>query len=191
MAKGLIPKILLTITATSIILVSSLAIATPNTQVAIIKKPMKAKTSLLVVLSAKSGAIKKSADSYHLTLNNVTPRVLWFTDRPNRKAGFISINKFITQWWPKAFKKSAPNAAEVHASMSAQVNGRMQPLAIELKNPKLSNGNLSYDIMVLPGDTIKAGTLKTPVLFIDDFFGCTNSGPQSCECYGTCGYAPE
>ena len=65
--------------------------------------------SLLLVLSAQKGVLKQTGQGYTLTLQAVDPKVLWFTDRPERHAGLMVTKKFITNW-EKGFKNSQPNA---------------------------------------------------------------------------------
>ena len=54
----------------------------------------KQSVGILFVLSAKTGIIKKTKSGYILTLSKANPKTLWFTDRPNRKAGFMKTTKF-------------------------------------------------------------------------------------------------
>lgn len=173
--KGLIQKTLLAMTIVSAMSIASLATAAPSEQAVNLKKPATAKTAYLFVLSAKTGDIKKAANGYTLTLNNVDPHVLWFTDRPNRKAGFVSTDKFISHW-AKSFKSSSPNAAMVHVGLSAQVNGKTQPMAMELTMPQFSHGSLTFEIQSLPGDEVIAGQITAPRIFVDYGYGIP--GPE-------------
>ena len=94
-----------------------------------VKIKAKAPAQLLFVLSAKSGDIARSGQSYRLTLNTVDPHVLWFTDRPNRKAGFVPLTHFLASW-TKVFADSPPNGALVHVGMEAKTAGKNQPMAM-------------------------------------------------------------
>ncbi len=61
----------------------------------------------LFVLSATSGSLKGDT----LTLNGV-PNVIYFSDRPARKAGHMSVSKFVEMWNKQSdsFKADPPNA---------------------------------------------------------------------------------
>ena len=57
-----------------------------------------AKISLLYVQTASSGSLEPSGGSagkYRLVLNDVSPRVVYFSDRPNRMAGQVSTAEFL------------------------------------------------------------------------------------------------
>ncbi|MCH9743748.1 MAG: hypothetical protein K0U29_02335 [Gammaproteobacteria bacterium] len=129
----------------------------------------KRKESDLAVLSAKSGMMQKSSKGYTLTLSGLDPHVLWFTDRPNRKAGFTPTKKFIA-YWAKRFKGDSPNAAMVHVDMTYTRGGKHAPLAIELKNPKLSGDTLRFDVRSLKSDSsLSTMHLQRVNLLIDGF----------------------
>jgi len=128
----------------------------------------KKEMSLLFVLSAKSGAIKKTSQGYTLILNHVNPKMLWFTDRPAHKAGFIKTRKFI-QLWPKDFKGSPPNAALVHVGLKAKANGVTEAIAIELKSPTIRrDGSIIWQLGLLNGDKLRPETISDVNLFVDD-----------------------
>ncbi len=61
----------------------------------------------LFVLSATSGSLKGDT----LTLNGV-PNVIYFSDRPLRKAGHMSLSNFIEMWnkGSDSYKADPPNA---------------------------------------------------------------------------------
>ncbi|MCH9644503.1 MAG: hypothetical protein K0U29_05385 [Gammaproteobacteria bacterium] len=128
----------------------------------------KKKVSALLVLSAKKGVLQKSAKGRTLTLTDIDPHVLWFTDRPNRKAGFVPTQKFIASW-AKSFKGDPPNAGLVHADMSYTRGGNQAPLAIELKNAKMKNGVMTFDVTNINQYQGKSTMLyNRVVLFIDN-----------------------
>lgn len=139
------------------------AVATPMNANA---KKMVKKSSDLMVLSAADGVITKSGNQYTLTLSHVNPKVMWFTDRPERKAGFIPTKEFVAKW-SKGFKSSESNAALVHINASADVNGQTQPMAMEIMQPKYKENDLVIPVKVLKGDKIVLGKLDDMSLFID------------------------
>ncbi|MCH9644765.1 MAG: hypothetical protein K0U23_07915 [Gammaproteobacteria bacterium] len=131
--------------------------------------PKAKKVSFLFVLSAKEGAFQKSGKSNTLTLTDLDPHVLWFTDRPNRKAGFMSIQKFIVDW-AKNFKGDPSNAGLVHADMSYTRGGKQAPIAIELMNPRMSGGTLQFDARGLKKErALRVMKLRGVSLFIDNW----------------------
>lgn len=122
---------------------------------------------ILFVMSAQSGVIKKASNGYALTLYQVDPKTLWFTDRPIRKAGFISTHKFIALW-PKEFKASQPNGAMVHVGMKAKLNGVTHAMAMELENPVISSdGSVIWQVRPLAGDPLVIGKVHNVRIFID------------------------
>ena len=127
----------------------------------------KSQAQYLFVLSAKSGDIAQSGQGYTLTLNNVDPQILWFTDRPNRKAGFVPLSTFLASW-SKGFAGSPPNAALVHVGMVAKVAGKNQPMAMELSKPTYTSGQLTFKVTDLKGDKVNVGTVQRAKVFFDD-----------------------
>lgn len=131
------------------------------------KTQTKSSPQLLFVLSAQSGNINQSGHKQTLTLNNIEPHVLWFTDRPNRKAGFVSLTKFLGNW-TKFFAKNPPNAAMVHVGMEAKVANKDVPMAMELSQPHYKNGTLTFQVSNLNGDVVNTGALQNVKVFFDD-----------------------
>lgn len=124
--------------------------------------------SYLFVLSAQSGVIQKINNSYSLTLQGIDPHVLWFTDRPVRKAGFLPVKAFIHNW-SKGFKNTPPNAGVIHIDMVYNQHGKQQPLAVELSKPIFNGKLLTFTIKSLHGDKHIPNfqQLKHIKLFID------------------------
>lgn len=98
----------------------------------------------LYVLNAEKGSYKKDK----LTLKRVTPLVVYFSDRPHRIAGHISLEKFLGTWGkgPDSFKADPPNATLSIFDRSGNKN-----IVLELQNPKLSGGKLTFDVRLLDG----------------------------------------
>ncbi len=130
----------------------------------------KAPVQLLFVMSAKSGNIAQSGQNYSLTLNDVNPHVLWFTDRPNRRAGFVPLSTFLDSW-TKGFAGSPPNAALVHVGMEAQVVGKNQPMVMELSKPSYQQGALTFHLTDLKGDGVRMGRIEAVNIFFDGACG--------------------
>jgi hypothetical protein len=101
-----------------------------------------------------------------LTLRGVTPSTLYFSDRPERVVGHMTTADFVDLWGAgeNSFESDPPNAVLSFLEPGGEVP---EDTVIVLKNPQLSDGELSYSIEILEG-TVPAQT--GPVtLFIDPF----------------------
>jgi hypothetical protein len=70
--------------------------------------------STLYVVNAKSGSLIPRGDSttdFTLTLAGVDAQATWFTDRPNRQAGALTLAELSSQWKRLGFTSDPPNAA--------------------------------------------------------------------------------
>jgi hypothetical protein len=102
-------------------------------------------------------------DGKILTLKNVNPSVVMFTDRPARVAEAIPTAKFLTYWdqgGVKSFQSNPPNAG-----LTSIVGGKLQTATVELKQPHLEGTTLTYQVRVLEGNLPQTG--GTSSLFID------------------------
>lgn len=101
-------------------------------------------TSYLFVLSATSGSLKEGA----LTLNGV-PNVIYFSDRPARKVGHVSLTSFVEMWdkGTDSFKSDPPNAV-----LSVLKEDGGQNLVVELKSAEIKKGSIYFSVEVLQGD---------------------------------------
>lgn len=116
----------------------------------------------LYTMSAKSGTF---ADG-RLTLNDV-PLVVYFTDRPARISGQLSIQVF-EQGWNKGkgnFAADPPNA-----TLSILGDDGDKNIVVELSEPdvKVEEGKISFKLKVLSGGL--PASFKHSTLFIDG--GC-------------------
>ena len=120
-------------------------------------------TGYLFVISGTSGSL----DGDTLTLNGV-PNVIYFSDRPARKAGHLSLEKFVEMWdkGDDSFKADPPNATLSVLKKDGEINAVVELMSVEQKN-----GNIYFKVMVLQGDV--AGAFKASAIFIDieDFPG--------------------
>lgn len=101
-----------------------------------------------------------------LVLKKVNPMTVCFADRPNRVAGHMPTEKFVPMWseGKDSFLKDPPNA-----TLSTYLDDKMIDSVVELTNPKLADGNLTYDVKVLEGEPPAKGGACS--LFID-IIGC-------------------
>ena len=111
----------------------------------------------LYVMSAESG----SFDGEKLTLNGV-PNVIYFSDRPNRIAGHISLKEFVETWGKgsDSFKADPPNA-----TLSIFDESGSKDVVIELKEAELKGDLLKFEIRIIQGELPK--DLDVSSLFVD------------------------
>ncbi|PZR00961.1 MAG: hypothetical protein DI533_03385 [Cereibacter sphaeroides] len=84
-----------------------------------------------------------------LTLKNVSPVTLFFTDRPERIAGNMSTEKFIPFWseGKDSFLSDPPNA-----DLSILQDGVLKQVVVVLKDPAYDGQDLTYQVTVIDGD---------------------------------------
>ena len=111
----------------------------------------------LFVLSGTSGSLKGDT----LTLNGV-PNVIYFSDRPNRVAGHLSLEKFVELWnkGVNSYKADPPNAV-----LSIFGENGSKNTVVELLNPEVKAGSISFNVKVLQGEVPKS--VGPTSLFID------------------------
>jgi len=115
----------------------------------------------LYVLSATSGSLKGDT----LTLNGV-PNVVYFTDRPARKAGHISFSQFVEMWnkGSDSYKADPPNA-----TLSVWKKDGAKNVVVELMSVVQKSGSVVFKVAVLEG--MSPVEFKTGSLYIDLFVG--------------------
>jgi len=111
----------------------------------------------LFVLSGTSGSLEGDT----LTLNGV-PNVIYFSDRPARKAGHISLEKFVESWnkGSDSFKADPPNA-----TLSVLNKEGAKNVVVELKSVEQKRGSVIFKVEVLEGKVNRE--LYSGVLYID------------------------
>ncbi len=118
-------------------------------------------TGYLFVISGTSGSL----DGDKLTLNGV-PNVLYFSDRPARKVGHISLEKFVESWnkGSESFKADPPNA-----TLSLSTKDGAKNVVVELMSAEQKSGSVVFKVAVLEG--MGPERFKMSTLFIDLFVG--------------------
>lgn len=127
-----------------------------------------AEPDFLLVLSGRSGSI----EGKKLVLNGV-PSVIYFSDRPARIAGHMTMNEFFDTWYKgnDSFAIDPPNA-----TLSLLSHGEPSHVVLELVSVAPSDdGSISFGIRVLKG-TLPSGVFGAATLFID---GCQGN-PAGC-----------
>ena len=114
--------------------------------------------SYLFVISGTSGSL----DGDTLTLNGV-PNVIYFTDRPARKAGHISLSDFVEMWnkGNDSFKADPPNA-----TLSVLTKDGANNVVLEIMSVEQKSGSVVFKVAGLYGPSY--GDLKKSTLFIDE-----------------------
>ena len=118
------------------------------------------KADFLFVQSAKNMSFDPATNK--LTLENVSPVTLFFTDRPERIAGNMKTAAFLPFWseGKDSFKSDPPNA-----DVSIVDGKTLTQTVVELQDPVLEGDNLRYTVKLIKGDMPSAGT--DVAVFID------------------------
>jgi len=115
----------------------------------------------LFVQNAKSMSFDKAEGK--LTLHDVSPVTLFFSDRPERIAGNMTTSAFIPFWsdGKDSFSKDNPNA---NLSILEQ-DKALADVVVELSHPMLKGDDLSYNVKIIEGNMPATGGPAS--LFID------------------------
>jgi hypothetical protein len=107
-----------------------------------------------------------TSDGATVTLLDVTPATLCFSDRPQRVVGHMSTADFVDLWGEgdNSFATDPPNAVLAFVEDGADVP---TDAVVVLSDPTLVDGRLTYSIKVLEG-TMPA-ECGAVTLFIDPF----------------------
>ena len=98
-----------------------------------------------------------------LRLNgNGTSNVIYFTDRPDRESGHMSVKKFKSIWTKgiNSFKSDPPNA-----TLSAIIKGKDSNSIMIISNPVVIDSSIEFDVKEIEG--IPPASFNTGGLFID------------------------
>ncbi len=111
-------------------------------------------TGYLYVISGTSGSL----DGDTLTLNGV-PNVIYFSDRPARKAGHMSLSEFIEMWnrGSDSYKADPPNA-----TLSILDKAGAKNIVVEILSVEQKSGSVVFKVAVLEGTIpchFKAGSI--------------------------------
>ena len=107
-----------------------------------------------------------TSDGTTLTLKDVTPSTLYFSDRPKRVVGHMTTVDFVDLWaeGDNNFEEDPPNAVLAFLESGDEAP---EDAVVVIQQPRLENGQLSYSIKTLEGTV---PTQTGPVtLFIDPF----------------------
>ncbi len=111
----------------------------------------------LFVISAPSGSVEGAT----LTLDNV-PSVVYFSDRPKRDVGHVTVDHYVKIWTPAADAKFIPPNADVAVLGEDGTTNAV----VELKSVYGDSTAMTFQIEVLEGD-LAEGKLGPVSLFVD------------------------
>ncbi len=123
--------------------------------------PQSAETSDPVQLLFVQNAVSGAFDGKTLTLKGIGSTI-FFSDRPERISGQVRTSEFISHWDKGSdnFAANPPNA-----TLSLLSEKGVESIVVELSEPKLQDGTLSYTVKILQGKL--PATFKESSLFID------------------------
>ncbi len=106
------------------------------------------------------------SDGTTVTLQDVTPSTLYFSDRPERVVGHLTTADFVELWdqGDNSFADDPPNAVLAFVEDGADAP---TDIVVVINAPTLADGALTYGIDVLEGTVPASGGPVT--LFIDPF----------------------
>lgn len=124
------------------------------------KRKANNQADFLFVQTAKSMSFNSATKK--LTLINVNPITLFFSDRPERIAGNMTTKAFVPFWseGKNSFLSDPPNA-----DLSILEGNTLKQVVVVLKDPVLEGDSLTYTIEVLNDDLPKSGNNVS--VFID------------------------
>jgi hypothetical protein len=114
----------------------------------------------LFVQTARGVSFDKATSK--LTLRDVSPITLFFSDRPDRIAGNMKTTAFVPFWstGKDSFLSDPPNA-----DVSILEGASLRQVVVELRSPALSGNDLTYTVKVLQGELPTSGAEVS--VFID------------------------
>lgn len=124
--------------------------------------------NLLFILRAAHGVITHDNKGYKLTLTGLDDQVLFFTDRPVREAGQVSLSRFVSSWGTgtPSFAANPPNVILLHKILPANHTGFSNGMALIISNPIATANSLTFDVKSISG-AVKVGQYDKIAIFID------------------------
>lgn len=117
---------------------------------------------LLFVQTSEGLDVDPEAGAFRLV--DISPHTLYFSDRPNRLAGHITMDDYLKEWTeaPDDFDDDPPNA-----TLSVYEPGQSEStlVVVEILNPVVDGDDLIYDYRLIDGAMPEGGGM--PALFID------------------------
>ena len=147
---------------TAAALLSAIAPLTSSLSLAETKKVEKEKVQLMFVQTADD----LKADDKTLRLINVGQQTLYFSDRPVRIAGHLSMPAYMEEWTASAGKDNFSNDPP-NATLSVYEGGKAENTlaVVEISHPVVEGKDLVYRYKLIEGAMPKSG--GATALFID------------------------
>ena len=120
----------------------------------------KKETTLHVVQAPHGQVVGEKETGYKLILEEPHDTVIWFADRPIRKAGYVHIRDFLKAWdrGEDSYKKDPPNAV--------LIIDNSEPVVIELILVSWNESQATFEIKSIEGEIVdKSGPVT---LFVDN-----------------------
>ena len=145
-------------------ILAAAAVATALPALAQKTDPAPAQMAQLLFVQNAAG-VEIGAGGKTLTLKNLSPTTLFFSDRPVRIAGHYRTEEYLDFWknGPDSFLKDPPNAT---LSVFQKGKDELSDVVVTLRRPRASGNDLAYDIAVISGTLPPAGAGPAS-LFID------------------------
>jgi hypothetical protein len=126
--------------------------------------PPQQKVQLMFVQTAED--IKIDPTTKTLRLVNVNKQTLYFSDRPNRIAGNLTMAAYMDEWTARAGKDNFANDPP-NATLSIYEPGRQDNtiVVVEISNPVIEGKDLVYKYKLIEGNLPQSG--GATALFID------------------------
>lgn len=131
--------------------------------------------SILFSVLAPTMDVSVSGDSFTMSLP-ADSSTAWFTDRPERNAGSMTLADLVSMWSAQGFDTDPPNAA-----VAVTVNGEQHQHVVELTNPVLTGAAVTFRVVDIGDDEaadavagrdathdVSAGTFGATEVFIDN-----------------------
>ena len=126
--------------------------------------PAQEKVQLMFVQTAED--IQVDPVTKTIRLVNVNKQTLYFSDRPNRIAGNLTMAAYMDEWTARAGKDNFANDPP-NATLSVYEPGRQDNtiVVVEISNPVIDGKDLIYSYKLIEGTLHKTGGATS--LFID------------------------
>lgn len=130
-----------------------------------------AEPGILYSIDARTATVTKVGKAHRLALPAST-RVVWFSDRPARHAGTLTLRGLTGIWEASGFVEDPPNAAVILTH-----KGESRTHVVELTHPRVAGTTISFAMTPVPGGEeaghahthgVTAGTYGRAAVFIDD-----------------------
>jgi len=131
--------------------------------------------SILFSVLAPTMDVSVSGDSFTMSLP-ADSSTAWFTNRPERNAGSMTLADLVSMWSAQGFDTDPPNAA-----VAVTVNGEQYQHVVELTNPVLTGAAVTFRVVDIGDDEaadavagrdathdVSAGTFGATEVFIDN-----------------------